>query len=124
LPVLIWQSDTRTMNPRISQEFIDEQIDLDPEAGRSEWGGLFREDISMAFPLELIEQCIGAIHVALLGKVFDPRAVPIGVGNRTFAAEAARLFGSTMGSEARNYDVDDDGREHVGARLAYTRWLK
>jgi hypothetical protein len=34
--VLIWQSDTRTMNPNISQEFIDEQIELDPEAGRSE----------------------------------------------------------------------------------------
>jgi hypothetical protein len=57
-PVLVWQAPTVIMNPRISQEFIDEQIDLDPEAGRSEWGGLFREDISMAFPLELIEQCI------------------------------------------------------------------
>jgi hypothetical protein len=34
--VLIWQSDTRTMNPNISHEFIDEQIELDPEAGRSE----------------------------------------------------------------------------------------
>ena len=57
-PVLVWQAPTVIMNPRISQEFIDEQIELDPEAGRSEWGGLFREDISMAFPLELIEQCI------------------------------------------------------------------
>jgi hypothetical protein len=64
--VLIWQSDTRTMNPNISQEFIDEQIELDPEAGRSEWGGLFREDISMAFPLEMIEQCIipGRVELA------------------------------------------------------------
>jgi hypothetical protein len=57
-PVLVWQADTRTMNPRISQEFIDEQIDLDPEAGRSEWGGLFREDISQAFPIEMLEQCV------------------------------------------------------------------
>jgi hypothetical protein len=37
------------MNPRISQEFIDEQIELDPEAGRSEWGGLFREDSRWRF---------------------------------------------------------------------------
>jgi phage terminase large subunit-like protein len=52
-------------------------------------------------------------------------AVPIGVGNRTMAAEAARIFGSTMGSQRpRNFDVVDDGREHVGARMAYTRWLK
>jgi hypothetical protein len=57
-PVLIWQSDTRTMNPNISQEFIDAQIELDPEAGRSEWGGLFREDISQAFPFELVQGCI------------------------------------------------------------------
>jgi hypothetical protein len=57
-PVLVWQSDTRTMNPNISQAFIDEQIELDPEAGRSEWGGLFREDISQAFHSELIEQCV------------------------------------------------------------------
>jgi hypothetical protein len=57
-PVLVWQAPTATMNPRISQEFIDEQIELDPEAGRSEWGGLFREDISMAFPLEMLEQCM------------------------------------------------------------------
>jgi hypothetical protein len=32
-PVLIWQSDTRTMNPNISQEFIDAQIELDPRLG-------------------------------------------------------------------------------------------
>jgi hypothetical protein len=38
-PVLVWQAPTATMNPRISQEFIDEQIELDPEASRSEWGG-------------------------------------------------------------------------------------
>jgi hypothetical protein len=57
-PVLVWQAPTATMNPRIFQEFIDEQIELDPEAGRSEWGGLFREDISMAFPLEMLEQCM------------------------------------------------------------------
>ena len=65
-PVLVWQAPTATMNPRISQEFIDEQIELDPEAGRSEWGGLFREDISMAFPLEMLEQCIvpGRVELA------------------------------------------------------------
>jgi hypothetical protein len=65
-PILIWRADTRTMNPRISQEFIDEQIELDPEAGRSEWGGLFREDISQAFSLELLESCVIPGRVELL----------------------------------------------------------
>src|SRR5436190_16744860 len=56
--VLIWQADTRSMNPTISQEFIDKEIEKDPEAGRAEWLGLFREDVSAAFPLEAIEACI------------------------------------------------------------------
>lgn len=56
--VLVWQSDTATMNPTISQKFIDKEIEKDPEAGRAEWLGLFREDVSAAFPLEVIEACI------------------------------------------------------------------
>jgi Phage Terminase len=51
--VLVWQADTAAMNPTISQEFIDKEIEKDPESGRAEWLGLFREDVSAAFPLEL-----------------------------------------------------------------------
>ena len=46
------------MNPTISQAYIDREIEKDPEAGRAEWLGLFREDVSAAFPLEVIEACI------------------------------------------------------------------
>src|SRR5215470_3310229 len=56
--ILVWQADTATMNPTISQKFIDKEIEKDPEAGRAEWLGLFREDVSAAFPLEVIEACI------------------------------------------------------------------
>jgi hypothetical protein len=56
--VLVWQADTRTMNPTISQEFIDTEIEKDPEAARAEWLGLFREDISACFNLESIETAI------------------------------------------------------------------
>jgi hypothetical protein len=56
--ILIWRADTRTMNPTIRQEFIDQEVARDPEAGRSEWLGLFREDIEAAFSLEAIGQCI------------------------------------------------------------------
>ena len=55
---LVWQADTASMNPTISQSFIDKEIEKDPEAGRAEWLGLFREDVSAAFPLEVIERCI------------------------------------------------------------------
>lgn len=57
-PALVWQADTRTMNPTITQEFIDQEMQRDPDAGRSEWLALFREDIEAAFSLEAIEQCV------------------------------------------------------------------
>jgi hypothetical protein len=56
--VLVWQADTAAMNPTISQTYIDKEIEKDPEGGRAEWLGLFREDVSAAFPLELIEASI------------------------------------------------------------------
>lgn len=56
--ILVWQADTASMNPTISQAYIDKEIEKDPEAARAEWLGLFREDVSAAFPLELIEACI------------------------------------------------------------------
>jgi hypothetical protein len=56
--VLVWQADTASMNPTISQAYIDREIEKDPEAARAEWMGLFREDVSAAFPLEVIESCI------------------------------------------------------------------
>src|SRR5215471_4367265 len=64
--VLVWQADTASMNPTISQNFIDKELEKDPEAGRAEWLGLFREDITAAFPLEAIERCIvpGRVELA------------------------------------------------------------
>jgi hypothetical protein len=46
------------MNPTITESFIRGEIERDPEAGRSEWLALFREDITAAFSLESIEQCV------------------------------------------------------------------
>ena len=56
--ILVWQADTASMNPTISQAYIDREIEKDPETARAEWLGLFREDVSAAFPLEVIEACI------------------------------------------------------------------
>ena len=38
--VLVWQADTASMNPTISQAYIDREIEKDPEAGRAEWLGV------------------------------------------------------------------------------------
>src|ERR1044072_6138805 len=56
--VLVWQAPTSVMNPTISESFIQDEIERDPESGRSEWLALFREDIEAAFSLESIESCV------------------------------------------------------------------
>lgn len=57
-PVLVWQSDTRTMNPTVPQSFIDEQIERDPISAASEFGASFRSDIEAFLPREDIEACV------------------------------------------------------------------
>jgi hypothetical protein len=44
---------------------INQRDKLDSETTRSEWGGLFREDISQSFPFELVQGCIVPGHVEL-----------------------------------------------------------
>jgi hypothetical protein len=56
--ILIWQAETRVMNPTISQQFINEEIERDPDAARSEWFAQFREDVEAAFSIESIEACV------------------------------------------------------------------
>lgn len=46
------------MNPNITEEFIQAEIENDPDAARSEWLALFREDVEAAFSLESIEACV------------------------------------------------------------------
>jgi hypothetical protein len=55
---LVWQAPTTVMNPNITEEFIQAEIENDPDAARSEWLALFREDVEAAFSLESIEACV------------------------------------------------------------------
>lgn len=55
---LVWVADTRTMNPTISEELIQRELERDPESARAEWLGEFREDLEAAFSLEQIEACV------------------------------------------------------------------
>jgi hypothetical protein len=67
--ILVWQSDTRTMNSTVSDSLIERELERDPEGARAEWLGLFREDISACFPLEAIEACIVPGRSELLPSV-------------------------------------------------------
>jgi hypothetical protein len=52
---LVWQADTRTMNPLYDEAMIRRLVKRDPIAMRAEYDAQFREDVTAFLPLELIE---------------------------------------------------------------------
>src|SRR5262249_39246242 len=67
--ILVWQSDTRTMNPIVSDSLIERELERDPEGASAEWLGVVCADISACFPLEAIEVCVGSGRSELLPSV-------------------------------------------------------
>jgi hypothetical protein len=57
-PVLVWQADTRTMNPTVSQAIIDEAYERDPTSAAAEYGAQFRADIETLLTREVVEAAI------------------------------------------------------------------
>ena len=57
-PILIWRATTRTMNPLISEETINEALAEAPQAARAEWLAEFREDIESFVSREAVEACV------------------------------------------------------------------
>jgi hypothetical protein len=57
-PVLIWKSETRVMNPTISDRVVDEALERDASIGGSEWLAQFRSDIESYITREAVEACI------------------------------------------------------------------
>src|SRR4030095_16274118 len=55
--VLVWQADTRTMNPTIDAGLVQRELERDPEAGQAEWLATFRSDLAAAFSPEALEAC-------------------------------------------------------------------
>ena len=45
-PVLVWQAETRAMNPIVPQSFIDAAFEADPVSAASEYGATFRNDVA------------------------------------------------------------------------------
>jgi len=94
--VLVWQAPTAVMNPTIADSFIQGEIERDPEAGRSEWLALFREDIEAAFSLESIEACVAKGRTELLpasGIVYKAFGDPSGGRHDWFAIAVVHRVG-------------------------------
>lgn len=55
--VLVWQADTRSMNPTVPQSIIDRAYDRDPAAAQAEYGAKFRDDLEQFVAAETVERC-------------------------------------------------------------------
>lgn len=55
--VLVWQADTRRMNPAIDEGLIQRELERDPEGSQAEWLATFRTDLQAAFSPEALEAC-------------------------------------------------------------------
>jgi hypothetical protein len=56
--VLIWQADTRTMNPAVPQRVIDAAFEEDPAAAAAEYSAEFRSDLEAFISQEAIDACV------------------------------------------------------------------
>ena len=56
--VLVWQSETRVMNPLIDAELIQRELERDPDSAKSEWLATFRDDLEAAFSFESLRACV------------------------------------------------------------------
>ncbi len=54
-PALVWRAGTRTMNPTVSQDFIDSEFARDPARAAAEFEAEFRSDIAAFVGRELVE---------------------------------------------------------------------
>jgi len=56
--VLVWQADTRTMNPTIPERLIEQALEEDPSAAAAEWMGQFRADLESLFSRAALDAVI------------------------------------------------------------------
>jgi len=57
-PILVWQADTRTMNPTVPQRVIDEAMERDPAGAAAEYHAQFRTDVESFVSGEAVEACV------------------------------------------------------------------
>jgi len=57
-PILMWQADTRTMNPTVPQRVIDDATERDPASAAAEYGAQFRTDVEALLTRDAVEACI------------------------------------------------------------------
>ncbi len=57
-PVLVWQADTRSMNPTVDPAVIAAAYEADPSSASAEYGAQFRTDVESFVSREAVEACV------------------------------------------------------------------
>ena len=57
-PVLVWQADTRSMNPTVDASIIERAMEEDEASARAEYGAEFRRDIEAFLTREALEAVV------------------------------------------------------------------
>jgi hypothetical protein len=55
---LVWQADTRTMNPTVEQEYVDRKYEEDPYNAAAEIGAQFRSDVDIFISREALDEVV------------------------------------------------------------------
>jgi hypothetical protein len=58
--MLVWQCDTRGMNPSVPQSYIDRKYEADPARASAEYGAQFRTDVETFIAREAVEAVVVA----------------------------------------------------------------
>jgi hypothetical protein len=54
----VWVAPTRTMNPTISEEFVNAEFERDPVSAAAEYGASFRSDVDAFIRAEVVEDAV------------------------------------------------------------------
>src|SRR5258708_25688370 len=67
-PVLVWQAETRTMNPSVPESFVSAEYENDPANAAAEYGAQFRSDLETYIAYEAVAAVVstGVIERAFI----------------------------------------------------------
>jgi hypothetical protein len=94
---LVWQADTRAMNPSVPQSFIDAAYEDDPSNAAAEYGAQFRTDVEAFVTREAAEACVIADRFELppmAGVHYTAFCDPSGGGNDSMTLAIAHKEGN------------------------------
>jgi hypothetical protein len=100
--VLVWQADSRTMNPNLAASLVDEATEDDPEAAAAEWLGQFRSDLESYISTAVLDACTTP------GVVERPAVS--GVGYVSFIDAAAGSGRDSFAAAIAHADLQPDGQ--------------